>query len=115
MKRSRKLVVLLCLVVLGLSRFIYMAVFFQFSSSSNLGIVQPDIILEQGTSGNSTVYSNGTSASISVDSYSTTFFPNDYNVAFGDYVSGSIESKYDYRIWCFLFRDISLQWNGQFS
>jgi Concanavalin A-like lectin/glucanases superfamily len=66
-----------------------MAVFFNFSSSSNLGIVQPDIVLEQGTSGNSTVYSNGTSAYVSVDSYSTTFFPNDYNVNFGQYVSGS--------------------------
>ena len=88
MNRSRKLLVLLCLVVLGLSYF-YAAVYFQFSSSSSMGIIQPDIVLEQGTSGNSTVYSNGTSASVSVDSYSTTFFPNDYNVDFGDYVSGS--------------------------
>ena len=70
-----------------------MDVFFQFSSSANTGIIQPDIVLQQGTSGTSVVYSNGTTASIIVDSYSTTFFPNDYNITTGQYVSGLTPSS----------------------
>ena len=88
MKRKNKLIIILCLVFLGLSKEIFTSVYFQFTSSSSTGIIQPDIILEQGTSGTSVIYSNGTSASVHVDSYSTTFYPKDDNTTFGQYISG---------------------------
>lgn len=93
MNRTRKLVIILCLIFLGLSNYIYASVFFQFSTSSSTGISQPDIILLPGTVGTNTVYSNGTSASYTVDSFSTNFFPQEYDVSIGQYVSGSTPSS----------------------
>jgi hypothetical protein len=64
-------------------------VFYGFNSGSKASITSSDVILEQGTSGTSVVYMNATSAYSEVDSHSTTFYPNDYNVTHGEYVSGA--------------------------
>ncbi|TRO54139.1 hypothetical protein E2P71_05020, partial [Candidatus Bathyarchaeota archaeon] len=64
-------------------------VYYGFNSGSKASITGSDVILEEGATGTSVVYMNATSAFSEVDSYSTTFYPDEYNVTHGNYVSGA--------------------------
>ena len=80
-------------MILGALTQAHALVYYGFNSGSKASITGSDVILEQGTSGTSVVYMNATSAASQVDSHSTTFYPNDYNITHGLYVSGSTPSS----------------------
>jgi hypothetical protein len=92
MRKSRRLIVFFLLLFLGTSNYVHTAVYYAFNGESSASITSPDVYLEQGTAGTSVVYPNATSAASQVDSHATTFYPNDYNVTQGVYVSGATPS-----------------------
>ncbi|MCW4048855.1 MAG: hypothetical protein NWE89_03880 [Candidatus Bathyarchaeota archaeon] len=85
---QRKIIILLAFLIGALSQ-TYTLVYFGFYSEAKTTIAGSPVILEHGTSGTSIVYPNATSATSQVDSHSTTFYPNDYNITQGMYASGT--------------------------
>jgi len=55
-------------------------------------VSKPPVILESGTAGSSTIYTNRTSAkaSVAAPAQTPTYYPNSYNVATGTYLSGGV-------------------------
>jgi hypothetical protein len=88
MRASTKKFILILLALVALNE-VHTRVYYGFDSGAKTSITGSDIVLEEGTSGTSTVYMNATSATALVDSHSTIFYPNDYNVTHGVYVSGA--------------------------
>jgi len=63
---------------------------------SHLAVESPPVVLEAGTAGTSTIYVNNTSAKVSADApapATLTYYPNNYNVATGTYLSGSVPAS----------------------
>jgi len=93
MRKSRRLIVVFLLLFLWAGNYVHTAVHYAFEGESSASITSPDVYLEEGTAGTSVVYPNATSAASQVDSHATTFYPNDYNVTHGQYVSGPTPSS----------------------
>jgi len=55
-------------------------------------VTSPPVILEEGTAGNSTIYTNRTSAKVGVSAPLTTYFPTSANETTGTYMSGTMTS-----------------------
>lgn len=53
----------------------------------------PPIILQNGTAGNSTIYTNSTSAKVKVPAPVPAYHPNGYSVLSGTYVSGTVPTS----------------------
>jgi len=88
MRASTKKFIIVLLALVALNE-VHTRVYYGFDSGMKTSITGSDVVLEEGTSGTSTVYMNATSAAVLVDSHSTTFYPNDYNVTHGVYASGA--------------------------
>ena len=88
MRASTKKFIIVLLALVALNE-VHTRVYYGFDSGAKTSITDSDIVLEEGTSGTSIVYLNATSAAVLVDSHSTTFYPNDYNITHGVYASGA--------------------------
>ena len=98
-KRIRRLIwlVLTVFVLLGYSLqsaagSIYYSIWMQAYGT----VSSPPVILEEGTAGTSTIYTNSTSAKVSVAAptpITLTYYPNSYNIVTGTYLSGSVPAS----------------------
>jgi len=67
--------------------------FYNMLTDSENTVTEPPVMLQSGTAGSSTIYTNNTSASVTVSASATTFHPNGYSVVAGSYGSGSTPSS----------------------
>jgi hypothetical protein len=57
-------------------------------------VTEPPVILQSGTAGTSTIYTNSTSAKVNVAAPGEpTYYPNEYSISTGTYASGSVPTS----------------------
>jgi len=66
-----------------------------YSLASPISAETPKVILQSGTAGSSTIYTNNTSAKVTTaaPAPTPTYYPNGYNVVTGTYLSGSVPAS----------------------
>ena len=69
--------------------------YYSLSKQSQTTITSPEVVLQNGTAGTSTVYTNSTSAKARAiaPAPTPTYYPNSYNILTGTYLSGGVPSS----------------------
>jgi hypothetical protein len=71
------------------------AAYYSMLTASQMSVSSPPVILQAGTSGSNAMYANSTSAKVSTvaPAPAPTYYPNNYNVVTGTYLSGSVPAS----------------------
>jgi len=93
--RSIQLVVLLFILLGILLPNVSGSVYQSLTMQPYATVALPPVILQDGTAGSSTIYTNDTTAKVSTvaPAPTPTYYPNSYNVATGTYVSGTVPTS----------------------
>ena len=89
----RRAILLLILLIFSTCPWAAGATRYEMPMDKETTVTEPPVIFESGTAGSSIIYMNSTSASVTVDSLVTTFYPNGYSIITGSYGSGSTPSS----------------------